>query len=68
MPYKPLVDVHGYRGVEYGVFERNPGDWQWAYYPKVGVGVKTQGSVKGDQRAAVRACWAAIDDWLGPIG
>jgi hypothetical protein len=35
------------RWVEYGVFERSPGDWEWTYYPKVGIGMKTQGSTKG---------------------
>jgi hypothetical protein len=65
MNHRPLADDHGYRGIEYGVFENNPGDWLWAYYPKVGCGVKTQGSVKGDLRTAVAACKAAIDAWLG---
>ena len=58
--------IHGYRGVWYDVFERDPGDWEWTYYPKAGVGVKTQGSVKGDRESAVAACKAAIDAWLGP--
>jgi hypothetical protein len=65
MNHRSLADIHGYRGVEYGVFERSPGDWQWTYYPKVGTGMKTQGSAKGDREAAVAACKAAIDAWLG---
>jgi hypothetical protein len=64
---KPLADSYGYRGIEFGVFELNPGDWQWVFYPKVGCGVKTLGSVKGNLSAAVAACKAAIDAWLAPV-
>jgi hypothetical protein len=66
MDHRPLAAVHGYRDVEYGVHERSPGDWQWTYYPKVGFGVKTQGSAKGSRDDAVSACKVAIDAWLGP--
>ena len=65
MNHRPLADDHGYRGIEYGVFQRDLGDWQWAFYPKVPCGVKTQGSVRGNQSTAVAACKAAIDAWLG---
>ena len=66
MNHRPLADIHGHRGVEYSVHEVSPGEWQWTYYPKVGTGVKTHGTVKGDHAAAVAACKAAIDAWLGP--
>jgi hypothetical protein len=61
-----MTNDRGYRGIEYGVFQRDPDDWQWAFYPKVRCGVKTQGSAKGNQSTAVAACKAAIDAWLGP--
>jgi hypothetical protein len=61
-----LSDVHGYRGVEYGIHDEGQGLWQWAYYPKIGEGVATRGQVKGDRETATAACKAAIDEWLGP--
>jgi hypothetical protein len=66
IPHRPLADIHGYRGVEYAVWELSPGDWQWTYYPKAEVGVKAEGSAKGDREIARAACTAAIDAWLGP--
>lgn len=36
---RPVADVHGYRGIEFGVDEDGSGEWQWAYYPKVGTGL-----------------------------
>jgi hypothetical protein len=59
-----LIDsIH--RNVEFGIY-RERGEWQWTYYPKMGEGVRTQGIVKGTREDAVRACKAAIDEWLGP--
>ena len=66
MKHRPIADTHGYRGVEYDVFERSPDDWEWTYYPKPEIGPKAQGSSKGNRDAAVAACKAAIDAWLGP--
>jgi hypothetical protein len=67
MNYRPAAETHGYRGVEYGVFERAPGDWEWTYHPKMwSSGEITRGSAKGDREAAIAACKAAIDAWLGP--
>jgi hypothetical protein len=66
MDHRPLADIHGYRGIEYGTHEGGPGEWVWTYYPKAEVGPKAQGKVKGDKAAAVKACKAAIDAWLGP--
>jgi hypothetical protein len=34
MNYRPLADIHGYRGVLYDVFERGSGDWEWNTIPK----------------------------------
>lgn len=65
MDHRPLAAVHGYRDVEYGVHQRGPDDWVWTYYPKVGIGLKTQGSATGNRDDAVAACKAAIDAWLG---
>jgi hypothetical protein len=52
--------LENYEGCGKLDFERDPGDWEWTYYPKAGVGVKTQGSVKSDRESAVTACKAAM--------
>jgi hypothetical protein len=61
-----LSDVHGYRGVEYGIHDEGQGIWHWAYYPKIGEGLAARGRVKGNRETAIAACKAAIDEWLGP--
>jgi hypothetical protein len=63
---RPLADVHGYRGVEYGVHDEGNGEWQWAYYPKAGTGPAERGKANGTRETAMTACKAAIDRWLGP--
>jgi len=56
-----------YRGINFGTHPGKQGDWHWTYYPKVNTGIAAQkGTVKGTQEAAVAACKAAIDEWLGP--
>jgi hypothetical protein len=67
MSYRPLSDIHGYRGVEYSVFETKPGEWQWKYYPKVEQGNAKGGITKGSREAAILAMRAAVDQWLGPV-
>jgi hypothetical protein len=62
----PLADKNGYRGIEYGVNEKENGIWQWNYYPKLERGPKESGTIKGTREEAVSACKAAIDKWLGP--
>jgi hypothetical protein len=64
--HRPLANIYGYRDVEYGTHPGAAGEYVWTYYPKLGTGEKTQGTVKGDKDAAVKACKAAIDAWLGP--
>ena len=64
---RPLADKHGYRGVEYALYETKAGEWEWACSPKVGQAIKTSGTAKGDKEAARAACYAAIDAWLGPV-
>jgi hypothetical protein len=66
MSHRPIADIHGYRGVEYGVSETRPGEWKWKYYPKIEHGTDKGGTVKGDRDTAVAAVKAAIDEWLGP--
>jgi len=63
MNHKPLADIHSYRGVEYSVHEKAPGEWEWKYYPKVEDGDAKGGTVKGDRDAALKAVKAAIDEW-----
>jgi hypothetical protein len=63
---RPIADIYGYRGIEYGVFETAPGEWDWTYYPKIEKGTRGRGHVKGNREAAIAACKAAIDAWLGP--
>jgi hypothetical protein len=55
-----------YRGIEYGVELDDHGDWRWAFYPKIGLGMKNSGKVKGTREQAISACKAAIDKFLGP--
>jgi hypothetical protein len=66
MTHKPLADVHGYRGIEYGVLEAKPGEWEWSYHPKLERGPAKRGQVRGTRETAIAACEAAIDEWLGP--
>jgi hypothetical protein len=66
MSRKQLADVHGYRGVEYSVFETAPGEWKWKYYPKLERGDAKGGIAKGGRDTAIAAVKAAIDEWLGP--
>ena len=61
-----MAEVHGYRGIEYGVRDAGKGVWQWAYYPKIGESILQRGQVEGTRETAVAACKAAIDDLLGP--
>lgn len=63
---RPLADIYGYRGIEYGVHEGENGVWRWNYYPKVERGSKGSGTIKGTREEAIAACKAAIDQWLGP--
>jgi hypothetical protein len=59
-------DTQPHRGIEFGVYEIKPDEWQWGYYPKIGGGTHACGIVKGTREAAITACKAAIDKWLGP--
>jgi hypothetical protein len=61
-----IDDTQPHRGIEFGIFEKSPGEWEWTYHPKIGQGVATRGDVKGDRQAAIAACKTAIDNWLGP--
>jgi hypothetical protein len=56
-----------YRGVEFGIHHDDDGDWEWTYYPKIGLGIRTRGKVKGTREVAIAACKLAIDEWLGPV-
>jgi hypothetical protein len=56
-----------YRGVEFGIHHDDDGDWEWTYYPTIGLGIRTRGKVKGTREAAIAACKLAIDEWLGPV-
>jgi hypothetical protein len=53
-----------YRGIEYGVHCDEQGVWHWAYYPKIGEGVREGGKLQGTREMAIAACKAAIDKWL----
>jgi hypothetical protein len=56
-----------HRNVEFGLFlDEERGEWKWTYYPKIGQGVRTQGTLKGTREDAAQACKLAIDEWLGP--
>jgi hypothetical protein len=58
---RPPAEICGYRGIEYSVFEKNPGEWEWKYYPtKVEQGTAFGGIVKGGRDDAVAAAQAAI--------
>jgi hypothetical protein len=61
-----IGDTQPHRGIEFGVYDNGNGISDWAYYPKIGVGVARRGQVKGNREAAIIACKAAIDEWLGP--
>jgi len=61
-----IGDTQPYRGIEFGVFETQPGEWNWSYYPKMENGNKKTGQTKGARENAIAACKAAIDEWLGP--
>jgi hypothetical protein len=64
--HRPLADIHGYRGIEYSVWQTSPGEWDWGYYPKVERGVAKRGRAQGDDKAALAAVKVAIDEFLGP--
>jgi hypothetical protein len=66
--HRPLANIFGRRGVEYGVVEHASGEWEWTLYPKVGEGQKTKGLAKGTREDAVAACEAAIDAWKDSDG
>jgi uncharacterized cupin superfamily protein len=63
---RSLADIYGYRGIEYGVFEATPGEWEWSYHPKVEQGDAKRGTITGTRETAIATCKAAIDEWLGP--
>jgi hypothetical protein len=64
--HRPLADQHGYRGIEYSVWQTSQETWNWGYYPKVERGLAKRGQVQGDKGTALIAVKAAIDEFLGP--
>jgi hypothetical protein len=63
-----IGDTQPYRGIEFAVFETKPGEWKWSYHPKIEKGAAERGQIKGTREAAIIACKAAIDKWLGLEG
>jgi hypothetical protein len=62
--FAELDKKFGYRGVAYTVWQRGENKWEWAYYPKIGVGVREHGELIGTHEEAISTCKKAIDAWL----